>query len=253
MGYYLLDNKNPHGQHYYTTRHKPLRVIVLHITAGLEDKTPPDASAEQTARYCATTERQVSWHAGADSDSFLYLLPPTYTAWHASDYNSLSWGIEISKRDTTWSDEPRDWVAATLRNAAAATRPVAEKYGIPSRLLTRAQVDAGMDGFTYHAWLDPDRRTDPGKDFPIEEFFALLRGEEEDDMALTDDDKAWIKSTVRGELDCRNRVTGGVSSVAGLTAYVHEDTHEIQQQVLDMQAKLDALKAALDAHTEEPA
>lgn len=180
MGYYLLDNPNPNGPHYYTARRKPCRVIVIHITASLEDidMRGSDVSAEQTARYAATTARQVSWHAGADSDSHLYLLPASYTAWHASAYNSLSWGLEISKRDTTWADEPKAWVEATLRNAADACRPVAEKYGIPYRLLTKAQVDAGMSGFTYHMWLDPGRRSDPGKDFPINRFFELL----EDDM-----------------------------------------------------------------------
>lgn len=185
MGYYLLDNPNPHGSHFYSSRRAKPRVIVLHITAGLEDidMIGRDASAEQTARYAATTEREVSWHAGADSDSWLSLLPASYTAWHASAYNSISWGLEISKRDTTWSDEPEAWVEATLRNAAAACRAVAERYGIPLRLLTRAQVDAGMSGFTYHMWLDPTRRSDPGKDFPINRFFALMRGEEEDDMA----------------------------------------------------------------------
>lgn len=181
MGYYLLDNPNPHGSHFYSSRRAKPRVIVLHITAGLEDldMRGDDVSAEQTARYAATTERQVSWHAGADSDSWLSLLPAGYTAWHASNYNSLSWGLEISKRDTTWSDEPEEWVEATLRNAAAACRPVAEQYDIPLRLLTRAQVDAGMSGFTYHMWLDPTRRSDPGKDFPIDRFFALMRGEED--------------------------------------------------------------------------
>ena len=182
MGFYLLDNPNPYGDHFYRSRVSTLRVIVLHITAGLEDidLIGPDASAEQTARYCATTDREVSWHAGADSDSHLHLLPPAYTAWHASDYNSLSWGLEISKRDTSWSDEPKAWVEATLKNAAAACRPIAKGYNIPHQLLTRAQVDDGMSGFTYHMWLDPTRRSDPGADFPIDRFFELLR---EDDMA----------------------------------------------------------------------
>lgn len=178
MGYYLLDHPNPHGQHFYDTRRNTLRVIVLHITAGLEDQDliGTDNSAEATAKYAATIDREVSWHAGADSDSYLYLLPDGYTAWHASDYNSISWGIEISKRDATWSGAPAEWVRRTLRNAANAARPIATKYDIPARLLTKAQVDAGHSGFVYHASLDPARRSDPGKDFPIDQFFALLTG-----------------------------------------------------------------------------
>lgn len=163
-GYYLLDNPNPHGPHYYDSRRKPVRQIVLHITASVEDQgmRGGDESAEQTARYAASTEREVSWHAGADSDSWLPLLPPGYTAWHAVGYNSGTWGLEISKRDTTWSGEPADWVEATLTNAADACRPIVDEYGIPLRLLTREQVDHGVKGFVYHSTLDPERRTDPG-------------------------------------------------------------------------------------------
>lgn len=203
MGYYLLDNPNPYGSHFYPSRRQSCRVIVLHITAGLEDQVPPDASAERTARYAATTSTQVSWHGGSDSDSFLYLLPDEYTAWHARGYNSPTYGWEISKRDTTWSDEPADWVEATLRHAAAGIRPIARKYGIPARLLTRAQVDAGMKGFTYHMWLDPTRRSDPGRDFPINRFFQLLNPPppppEEDDM--TPDQMAELKAHITAEVE----------------------------------------------------
>lgn len=182
--FYLLDHPNPHGPNYYESRRKPCRVIVVHITAGLEDldMRGDDISAERTAQYAASTTRDVSWHGGSDSDSYLYLLPSTYTAWHVQNYNSGSYGWEISKRDTTWADEPDDWKAATLRNTADGMRPIVNKYNIPLRLLTRAQVDAGWAGFVYHSVLDPTRRTDPGKDFPIAQLFQLIR-EEKDDMS----------------------------------------------------------------------
>lgn len=241
MGYYLLDHPNPHGPHYYPSRRKPLRVIVLHITAGLEDMTVPDASAEQTARYCATTDRQVSWHAGADSDSWLNLLPASYTAWHASDYNSLSWGLEISKQDITWSDEPKAWVERTLRNAAAACRPVAEKYGIPARLLTRAQVDAGLSGFTYHSRLDPARRTDPGPDFPIARFFELLKGDwfamatradlRAELAAFRDEIKAEVLAALKQDGVVLNRLNpDNPMSVAGALTEIHYDANRLREE-----------------------
>jgi N-acetyl-anhydromuramyl-L-alanine amidase AmpD len=236
MGYYLLDNRNPYGDHFYPSRRKPLRVIVLHITAGLEDLDliGRDASAEQTARYCATTDRQVSWHAGADSDSWLNLLPASYTAWHASDYNSGSWGLEISKTDISWGDEPKAWVERTLTNAAAACRPVAAKYGIPHRLLTRAQVDAGMDGFTYHSRLDPTRRSDPGPDFPIARLFELLKG---DWLAMATE--AQVRAIVREEVADALRKDGVVSnlidnakpmSVVAALSQIHYDANRLREE-----------------------
>lgn len=173
-GYYLLDHRQGRPT-WYTSRRKPLRVIVVHITAGLEDLDGADSSAERTARYAATTDRAVSWHSGSDSDSFLHLLPASYTAFHCRDYNSFSFGHEISKATTRWTGMPQAWVDRTLANAAACLRPITEKYHIPYRRLTKAEVDAGAYGFAAHADLDPTRRSDPGADFPWSQFFALMQ------------------------------------------------------------------------------
>lgn len=172
---YLLANRNPNGDSFYPSRRSPLDLIVVHITAGLEDLSGADSSAERTAAYAASTDRAVSWHAGADSDSWLELLPASYTAFHVKGFNSRAYGLEISKANTRWTGMPADWVERTLRNAAAALAPVVTAYRIPLVLLTRAQAAAGGRGFASHASLDPTRRSDPGSDFPWTRLFALIR------------------------------------------------------------------------------
>lgn len=191
MNYTLLDRPNPNGPHYYTTRNEPLLAIVMHITAGLEDlDTVDDHSAENTAEYCRTTDREVSWHSGSDADSFLYLLPPTHTAWHATSYNSCTYGHEQSKKHTDWRTVPADWVGKTIRNAAKCLAPVVAQYGVPIRKATRAELDreranfrAGRPwkpvGFISHAELQPADRTDPGlvgtvDTYPWADLFAAL-------------------------------------------------------------------------------
>lgn len=173
-GNLLFDSPNPHGDHFYDTRIEPLLAMVMHITAGLEDlDTVDDHSAENTAEYCRTTDREVSWHSGSDTDSIVYLLPPECTAWHATSYNSCTYGHEQSKRHTDWRTMSVSWVAKTLRNAAKAVAPIVARYGIPIRKATRAELDreranyrAGRPwkpvGFISHAELQPEDRTDPG-------------------------------------------------------------------------------------------
>lgn len=186
MGYWLLDHRNRHGDHFYRSRNRPVVAVVLHCTAGLEDldMVGPDASAEKTARYAATTSRAVSWHSGSDSDSVLELLPPDYTAFHCRGYNSSTYGHEISKRNMTWSDEPPAWVDATLRRAAGHLGALAGELDVPIRHITRAELDRAADrgdprlgGFVGHRELDPSRRSDPGQDFPWDRFLALASGE----------------------------------------------------------------------------
>ena len=214
--YALTQNPN---RHYYTTRRGRILGIVLHVTAGLEDFTPPDSGAESTVRYGQSNLRPASWHGIVDSDSIIDCLPDTYTAFHCIGYNSGTLGLEMANRDARWAGKPEPWVGNTLRNAATWCRPRVQKYGLPVRLADKAEVDrcirAGRPfGFTYHSMLDPKRRIDPGRDFPWTRFEGFLNGA----AAVTlrakgpfplprghfygvDDKSAWSHSGVRGRDD----------------------------------------------------
>ena len=176
MSFPLLANPN---RHYYTSRRGKILGIVLHVTAGLEDFTPPDSGAEATIRYGLSNSRPASWHGIVDSDSVIDCLPDAYTAFHVVGYNSHTLGLEIANRDARWAGKPQRWVDATIANAAAWCRPRVAKYGLPVNLADKAEVDrcirAGRPfGFTYHRYLDPTRRIDPGRDFPWQQFAAHL-------------------------------------------------------------------------------
>jgi hypothetical protein len=186
MGFYLIDNPNPNGPHYYTTRRGRVLAIVVHITAGLEDlDATDDNSAEATAQYAATTDRKVSWHSGSDADTAFDLLPDSYTAWQCQGYNSTTYGHEINKRHTDWRDMPEPWCTRTLALAARHLAQKAAVLGVPLRHASKAELDRAIAGggdpvgFVSHWQLDPDRRSDPGlvrdvDTFPWDEFFALM-------------------------------------------------------------------------------
>lgn len=190
-GFLLLDRPNPTGDHFYASRLEPMLAIVMHITAGLQDlDTIDDRSAEGVSEYCRTTSTDVSWHSSSDTDSIVYLLPAQYTAWHATSYNSCTYGHEQCKTNTDWRTMPRTWIEKTLRNAAKAVAPIVIKYKIPIRKASRAELDAARAayragksyapvGFIAHGALQSDR-TDPGyvqgvgDTYPWDEFLGYV-------------------------------------------------------------------------------
>ena len=166
---------------YYTSRRGKILGIVLHVTAGAQDlgMVGTDNSAANTIRYGQTTTRAASWHAISDTDSAIYCLPDTYTAFHVRNYNAHTLGLEICNADARWDNKPEAWIDATLRNSADICRNWARKYGLPLTLVDKRGVDSAIAngrkfGFTYHSYLDPSRRVDPGRTFPWHRFIALV-------------------------------------------------------------------------------
>lgn len=210
MSYDFRDNPN---KNFYPTRRGDIRMVVIHTAESLPDWSGADGGAEAVSRYGATTSRQVSWHATVDSDSVLTNLPDEYTAFHAKGVNSVSLGVEVATQAAKWGHAPPHWTANTIRNLAGLVAGWCKKHRIPVRRIR----DPKLSGIIAHADVDPERRTDPGKDFPwelfLDEVLNILGNyhPEEDTMFITHDKTktVWL-------------LTGGVRVKLGSAAHADQ-------------------------------
>lgn len=195
--YTLKQNPNPYKKQYrFPRRESPSGVVVVHSAENTPNVSPPDSGAEGVASYISRRRNAGSYHVVVDSDSLVYVLPPDHEAWQdGTGSNRHAYAISGAFRAAGWKDLPEWWRKATIKNMAKAARDYADwlkaNHGvvIPARRISRAESDNRKPGFISHAERDPARRSDPGDDFPWDEFLAEFEGsgspeEEEDDGML---------------------------------------------------------------------
>ena len=148
-----------------------IRVIGIHTT----ENDPSPAVTLNVARWQAyTAPDPSSYHVLADSDHLVRTVLDTQVAFHIAGFNTPSLGLSFGTRAALWGRYP-DWDEAALLNGAEQAREWVEKYDIPVRWITRAQALNGESGFVRHSVMDPDRRGDPGRGFPSQTFFDMIR------------------------------------------------------------------------------
>jgi N-acetyl-anhydromuramyl-L-alanine amidase AmpD len=161
---------------YHPGRIEKIRLIVCH------DMEAPESAltAENCARYFATTGTQASAHVCVDSDSRVRCVEDHDTAWAAPGANADGLQLEIAgyMRQTRqqWLDA---FSRAALDQAAQQTAQWCLLYDIPPRRLTRAELRADRRGITCHADVSAVYRlsdhTDPGDGFPWDVFLARVQ------------------------------------------------------------------------------
>ena len=228
-----------HGGHTNT----PVNRIVIHSTCP--DVGFPSASkagrAESTAHYFQETDRSASAHFVCDVSETVRCVPDDVVAWHAPP-SEHSIGIEICSDGgaRTSFDNPRhaytadDWMSPlvwpAVARAAALTRQLCEKYNVPIRRLSVAQVRAGERGICGHndvseAFHKSDH-DDPGPWFPWPEFIAAVKGG---------------TTTQTGELS--------MSDVTSLTNLIKANQSQTHHDIGVVQTKLAAMDAVKNPRT----
>ena len=183
--FYLIDNP-PHVRQFRERGTTPSGVIVFHTAESTPDWVGDDAGAEAVARFIQTRTTFGSYHVLCDSDSILPLVPPHMQAYgDGTGSNPHAYHVSAATQAAKWAQAPQEWREETARNMGAAAARYAKwlkiEHGIdvPSRRVTKAESDARKPGFIAHGTRDPERRTDPGPDFPWDLAFEAF------DEALT--------------------------------------------------------------------
>lgn len=151
------------------------RWLVIHD----EEYPLSDSSAERIGAYFATKDAPGCAHYCHDADSTVVSALPTEVCWHAPP-NSGAIGHErdgyASWTKAQW-DQPK--AQRTTCRTAANMAANAVTYGIPTVLLGAAELRAGRYGFCTHASRSKAHRksshSDPGPNFPLGPFMALVR------------------------------------------------------------------------------
>lgn len=219
-------------------RTKRVRLIVIHVNVG------PDThgGAPALARFCQT---QVGgYHLITDDIQTVIGAHDDQVVAGAAGANEDGYHIcLLGMPDQTvaqWHDE---FSVAAWTRAADETRAACQRFGVPMRLLSAAEVASGAAGICGHVQVSNayhlSTHWDPGPNFPWAEFMARVNASEEDIM-LDDADKAYIKAA---DLDVVRKEGISANALAARTqaAQAVAEAHAARVEIAALAQKVDAI------------
>jgi N-acetyl-anhydromuramyl-L-alanine amidase AmpD len=243
-----------------------IKWVVIHDTEGSSNSE----SAENGAEYNQRRTDGTSAHYFVDNNSVVHCVVSADRA-HTARATGNRYGIQYelcgraSWQKSTWLN---DYGRAMLERAAKQVARDCEKFDIPVRHLTVAQVRNKERGLCSHWDItrafpeDNGTHTDPGPNFPWTEFLNMVRAElapepVEDDMATAEE--VW-------KYRLKNAYSGIMQEAGSILSYVpsaswHQTTHQLLadqaamivdltklvQQLAAGEAVDDAVMASIDA------
>lgn len=214
---YLEDHPPARSQYRTPRRALVTGAIVVHSAENTTDLTLPDSGAEGVARFISRrTDAAGSYHSVVDSDSRVKVGRYDWEMFgEGTGGNRWALHLSFACQADQWPTLPKAWSHGALRQGAAEAADmnawVRATFGvsIPARRITPAQYRAGQPGFIGHGELDPGRRSDPGAEFPWDDFLTYYQ------MELTMPDAELLSlpgsiSLVMGEVEELYRIYRGV-------------------------------------------
>jgi N-acetyl-anhydromuramyl-L-alanine amidase AmpD len=165
------------ARNYTKGRSNKIDVLVIHTMETPENHD----TAESVANWFAgSSAPRASAHYCIDDNSIVQSVHDADVAWHAPGANHNGLGFEHAGRaaQTTadWSD---DYSTKLLELSAGLVAKKCEENHIPVVWLLPADLRAGKRGITGHVQVSEafklSTHTDPGKNFPVQRYLALVR------------------------------------------------------------------------------
>lgn len=149
--------------------------------------------ARACAKYFQNPSRPGSSHVCVDDHEIIQCVYDSNIAAGAVGANTHGLHIEqagyAAQTAADWSD---DYSKATILNAAEVAAQWCIKYNIPVVFLSAADLQANKKGISSHAQVSlafpGSGHTDPGKDFPYDDFIVAVQAAVDKRRAVTSPD-----------------------------------------------------------------
>jgi N-acetyl-anhydromuramyl-L-alanine amidase AmpD len=167
---------------FFTRVTSPARSIDLVVLHTMEYPERPTGAEWCADFFAGPSSPRASCHYAIDADSVVQCVRDEDVAWAAPDANHNGLQLEhagyASQTKLLWGDL---YSRAMLERSAALTARLCVKHRIPVRFVDSVGLRIGVRGITTHnavtqAFPGPGRtHWDPGPNFPMDEYIALVK------------------------------------------------------------------------------
>ncbi len=172
---YLEGRDTAIPQYHLVRKALPSGAAVMHTTEG----APSLNAAEGLANYTTTRTSYGSYHDATDYSGTLKIGRFEWQMFgEGTGGNRWAYHHAFCCRTTDWTKMPEGDIASMLVDGAEAVANysawliASHGIAVPARRITKAQYHNQEPGFISHGELDPSRRSDPGADFPWDDFLS---------------------------------------------------------------------------------
>jgi N-acetyl-anhydromuramyl-L-alanine amidase AmpD len=172
------------------------RLVVIH---SMECPVETGRARSVAQWFAGPTSPQASAHYMVDPGEVWCGVKPPATAWHVGSANTYSGGASIGIEQTGYAYSTDWWEPVALQQLdriVDLAGSLCDRYQIPRRWLGVAELRAGQAGISTHglctaAGIGTDH-TDPGPNWPVDEFMRRLVGTPTPTPAGDDDVNVWL-------------------------------------------------------------